>query len=321
MTGEVTGDVPAADVIVTAGLTKRYGRVTAVDGLDLRVPAGVRFGLLGPNGSGKTTLVRMLLGLVHPTSGTVELLGRAVPRHAAEVLPRVGALVEGPAAWGHLSGRANLRLLDAAGRGGRRRDRRRRVDEALERVGLGGVDARPVRAYSLGMRQRLGIAAALLREPELLLLDEPTNGLDPRGIGEIRELLLELNGTGTTVVLSSHLLSEVEALCTHVGVMDAGRLVLADDLQALRTPTGRVLVRTPDPAAVVGLLDGRVVHRDGDALLVREDDPGALNALLVAAGVRVVELAAQRRSLEQVVLERTGSGADRIDARVDGSAR
>jgi ABC-2 type transport system ATP-binding protein len=321
VTGEVTGDVPAADVIVTAGLTKRYGRVTAVDGLDLRVPAGVRFGLLGPNGSGKTTLVRMLLGLVHPTSGTVELLGRAVPRHAAEVLPRVGALVEGPAAWGHLSGRANLRLLDAAGRGGRRRDRRRRVDEALERVGLGGVDARPVRAYSLGMRQRLGIAAALLREPELLLLDEPTNGLDPRGIGEIRELLLELNGTGTTVVLSSHLLSEVEALCTHVGVMDAGRLVLADDLQALRTPTGRVLVRTPDPAAVVGLLDGRVVHRDGDALLVREDDPGALNALLVAAGVRVVELAAQRRSLEQVVLERTGSGADRIDARVDGSAR
>jgi ABC-2 type transport system ATP-binding protein len=312
------------DVIVTAGLTKRYGRVTAVDGLDLRIPAGARFGLLGPNGSGKTTLVRMLLGLVHPTSGSVELLGRAMPRHAATVLPRVGALVENPAAWPHLSGRANLRLLDAAGsgvdarsagapRGGRRRDRRARIEDALARVGLGGIDRRPVRAYSLGMRQRLGIAAALLRDPELLLLDEPTNGLDPRGIGEIRELLIALNEAGTTVVLSSHLLSEVEALCTRVGLLDAGRLVLTDDLDALRTPTGRVLVRTPDPAAVVGLLDGRVLHRYDDALVVRDDDPGALNARLVAAGVRVTELTAQRRSLEQVVLELTGSGSDRVD--------
>ena len=191
-----------------------------------------------------------------------------MPRGAANVLPRVGALVEGPAAWPQLSGRTNLRLLDAAGRG-RRRDRRRRVEEALVRVGLGGIDRRPVRAYSLGMRQRLGIAAALLRSPELLLLDEPTNGLDPRGIGEMRELLTALNEAGTTVVLSSHLLSEVEALCTRVGVMDAGRLVLADDLAALRAPTGRVLVRTPDPAAAVAVLDGRVVPRDGDLLVVR----------------------------------------------------
>ncbi len=189
----------------------------------------------------------MLLGLVHPTSGSVELLGRAMPRHAAEVLPRVGALVEGPAAWPHLSGPANLRLLDAAGPGGRRRDRRRRVQDALERVGLGGIDRRPVRAYSLGMRQRLGIAAALLRGPELLLLDEPTNGLDPRGIGEVRDLLVALNEAGTTVVLSSHLLTEVEALCTRVGVMDAGRLVLTEDLDVLRAPTGHVLVRTPGP--------------------------------------------------------------------------
>jgi ABC-type multidrug transport system ATPase subunit len=299
------------DVIVTRGLVKRFGRITAVDGVDLRVPAGVRFGLLGPNGSGKTTLVRMLLGLVHATAGEVELLGEAMPRHAARVLPRVGALVEGPAAWPHLSGRANLRMLDAAGPG-RGRDRRRRVDESLDRVGLGGIDRRPVRAYSLGMRQRLGIAAALLRGPELLLLDEPTNGLDPRGIGEIRVLLTELSRAGTTVVLSSHLLGEVDALCQRVGVMDAGRLVLDQDLAALRAPTGRVLLRTPDPAAAVGLLNGRVVDRRGDALVVRADDAAALNARLVGAGVRVAELAPEKRSLEQVVLELTGNGADRV---------
>ncbi|MGH3565586.1 MAG: ABC transporter ATP-binding protein [Pseudonocardia sp.] len=302
-------------MIETIGATKRYGGVTAVRDMNLRVPAGARFGLLGPNGSGKTTLARMLLGLVHPTVGAVELLGRSMPRHAAQVLPRVGALVEGPAAWPHLSGRTNLALLDAAGLGGRRRDRRARVDEALERVGLAGVDRRPVRAYSLGMRQRLGIAAAVLRGPELLLLDEPTNGLDPRGIGEIRSLLVELNAAGTTVVLSSHLLTEVEALCTRVGVMDAGRLVLDQDLAALRAPTGRVLVRTPHPDAVVGLLDGRVLHRRGDALVVRHDDPGALNARLVGAGIRVTELVAQHRTLEQVMLELTGDGTDRLDGR------
>lgn len=303
----------SGDVIVTHGLVKRFGQVTAVDGVDLRVPAGVRFGLLGPNGSGKTTLVRMLLGLVHATRGEVELLGQPMPRQAARVLPRVGALVEGPAAWGNLPGRTNLRLLDAAGPGSRR-GRRERVDTALEQVGLGGIDRRPVRAYSLGMRQRLGIAAALLRAPELLLLDEPTNGLDPRGIGEMRALLTALNERGTTVVLSSHLLGEVDALCHRVGVMDAGRLVLEQDLTALRAPTGRVLLRTPDPAAAVAELDGRVVDRHGDALTVRHDDPAALNARLVGAGVRVTELAAQRRTLEQVVLELTGHGSDRAGA-------
>ena len=300
------------DVIVTRGLVKRFGRVTAVAGVDLRIPAGIRFGLLGPNGSGKTTLVRMLLGLVHATAGEVELLGEPMPRRAARVLPRVGAMVEGPAAWGNLSGRANLRLIDAAGPGGGR-GRRQRVDEALERVGLGGIDRRPVRAYSLGMRQRLGIAAALLRAPELLLLDEPTNGLDPRGIGEMRDLLVALNEAGTTVVLSSHLLGEVDALCHRVGVMDAGRLVLEEDMTVLRAPTGRVLLRTPDPAAVVAELDGRVVERSGDLVVVRHDDPAALNARLVEAGVRVAELVPERRSLEQVVLELTGHGADRVD--------
>ncbi len=312
--GTPTAGTPA---LRTTAVTKRFGRVTAVDGVDLEVPTGSRFGLLGPNGSGKTTLVRMLLGLVHPTSGSVELLGRAMPRHAAQVLPRVGALIENPAAWAHLDGRTNLRLLDAAGGGGRRH-RRVRIEEVLDRVGLGGVDSRPVRAYSLGMRQRLGIAAALLRGPELLLLDEPTNGLDPRGIGEVRELLVALNEGGTTVVLSSHLLAEVEALCTRVGVMDSGRLVLTEDLDALRTPTGLVELTTPDPVAAHALLDGRVVRRDGDVLTVRADDPAALNARLVAAGVAVAGLTARRRTLEQVVLERTGAGSDRLDAPQQG---
>jgi ABC-type multidrug transport system ATPase subunit len=307
--GPVPADREVGLAIRTTALTKRFGRVTAVDGVDLRVPTGSRFGLLGPNGSGKTTMVRMLLGLVHPTSGSVELLGSAMPRHAASVLPRVGALVENPAAWAHLNGRANLRLLDAAGPGGRRRDRRARVEEALDRVGLAGVDRRPVRAYSLGMRQRLGIAAALLRSPELLLLDEPTNGLDPRGIGEMRELLVALNEAGTTVVLSSHLLSEVEALCTRVGVMDAGRLVLVEDLTALRTPTGLVTVRSPDAVRAAAIVGGQV---DGDVLTVRADDPAAVNARLVGAGIAVTELGVQRRSLEQVVLELTGNGSDRV---------
>ena len=157
--------------------------------------------------------------------------------------------------------RSNLSLLDAAGPGGPRRTRKARVDAALEQVGLAGIGRRPVRAYSLGMRQRLGLAAALLRTPRLLVLDEPTNGLDPRGIRDVRDLLVELNRAGTTVFLSSHLLAEVEALCTRVGVLDRGRLVVQDELAALQAPTGRVLVRTPDAATAAGLLDGRVESR------------------------------------------------------------
>ncbi|TNC21787.1 ABC transporter ATP-binding protein [Amycolatopsis alkalitolerans] len=299
-------------MITTRALTKRFGTTVAVDAVDLRVREGDRYGFLGPNGSGKTTLVRMLLGLVYATSGEIELLGKPVPKRVAEVLPDVGALVEGPGAYGHLSGRRNLALLDAAGRGGSRRTRRGRIGEALERVGLAHVDQRPVKAYSLGMRQRLGLAAALLRKPRLLVLDEPTNGLDPQGIREIRELLIELNRDGTTVFLSSHLLAEVEHLCTRVGVVDRGRLVLEDELAALRAATGRVLVATPDAADAVAILDGRVENRDGERLVIRHEDPAALNALLVRSGVRVRSIDSERRTLEQVVLEATGPGSDRF---------
>ncbi|HEX3929937.1 MAG TPA: ABC transporter ATP-binding protein [Nocardioides sp.] len=299
-------------MIRTQGLTKRFGRLAAVDGLDLDVAEGDVYGFLGPNGSGKTTTVRMLLGLVLATSGTVELLDQPMPKRAADVLPQVGALVEAPAAYAGMSGRASLALLDAMGPGGGRRDRKRRIEEALDRVGLGGIDRRPVRTYSLGMRQRLGLAGALVRRPRLLVLDEPTNGLDPQGIREIRDLLLELNREGTTVFLSSHLLAEVEQLCGRVGVLDRGRLVVQGRLEDLRGPTGRLHVRTPDVDAARALLDGRIEVASDDGLLIRHDDPAALNRLLVEAGVRVELLAPEHRSLEDVVLAATRSGSDRV---------
>jgi ABC-type multidrug transport system ATPase subunit len=300
-------------VIRTKGLTKRFGGVLAVDHVDLDVREGDRYGFLGPNGSGKTTVIRMLLGLVFATSGDIEVLGRPIPARVHEVLPKVGALVEGPSAYGHLSGRANLALIDAAGRAGGRRTRRRRVNEALDQVGLGGIDDRAVRKYSLGMRQRLGLAGALLRAPRLLILDEPTNGLDPQGIREIRDLLGRLNEAGTTVFLSSHQLAEVEQLCTRVGVIDRGRLVLQADLATLRPVTGRVIVRSPDADRAAAELDGQVASRDGDELVVTGTDPVQLNTRLVTAGLRVAEIRQERRSLEDLVLELTGPGADRID--------
>jgi ABC-2 type transport system ATP-binding protein len=304
-------------VITTHQVTKRFGAVVAVDGVDLDVREGDRYGLLGPNGSGKTTLLRMLLALIFATSGEIEVAGEPIPRRAARVLPRIGSLIEGPAAYGYLSGRANLALLDAAGPGdatGGRRTRKARIDDALDCVGLGGIDRRPVRAYSLGMRQRLGLAAALLRRPQLLILDEPTNGLDPRGIREIRDLLIELNSDGVTVLLSSHLLGEIEQLCTRVGVLDRGRLVIQDELDRLRAPTDRVLLRTPDAEQAAALLDGKVDVREGDRLVVRAPDAAELNARLVGAGLRVEEMVRERRSLEELVMNATGPSADRFDA-------
>ena len=301
-------------MITTQNLTKRFGQIEAVRDVSLDVREGDRYGLLGPNGSGKSTLVRMLLGLVYATSGSISVLGEPVPRRVSRVLPEIGAVIEEPAAYPHLSGRANLRLLDAAGPGPRtaRRTRRRRVDDALEQVGLAGIDRRPVRAYSLGMRQRLGLAAALVRRPRLLILDEPTNGLDPRGIRDIRDLLIDLNDSGVTVFLSSHLLPEVSALCTRIGVLDSGKLVLQEQLAALQEPTGRVLISTDDPERAVATLDGLVEHRDGGDLVVRSPDPAALNARLVEAGVPVRSLAVQRRSLEEIVLDVTGAGSDQF---------
>ena len=291
-------------VIRTRALTKRYGELRAVDGVDLEVRAGDVYGFLGANGSGKTTTVRMLLGLVLPTSGEAEVLGKAMPTARRSVLPHVGSLVESPAAYPHLSGRANLALLDATGSDrSRRHERRTNVGNALEQVGLDPADRRPVRTYSQGMRQRLGLAAALMRWPTLLILDEPSNGLDPQGIQEIRRLLLQLNAEGTTIFLSSHLLAEVEQMCTHVGVLRDGRLILQEQLDTLLQPTGLVAVRTPDNDRCTELLGAVVVSVEGEQLLVRADETAALNAYLVGEGIRVDEIGPHRRSLEQVVLE------------------
>jgi ABC-2 type transport system ATP-binding protein len=301
-----------AAAVATAGLTKRFGTLNAVDGVDLDVPTGAVYGFLGPNGSGKTTTIRMLLGLVFPTSGTHSLLG-ADTRHA---LPRVGALVEGPAFHPYLSGRANLVRLDAADRTADSSTTRRRVGEALERVGLTVAAGKRYRNYSLGMRQRLGIAAALLQPRELLVLDEPTNGLDPQGTREVRNLVSELARDGVTVFLSSHLLSEVEQICTDVGVMSAGRLVWQGglaDLRAQQEPLVRVETAQPVDAARVltslGLADVRTSD-DAVRALLGAAVPERVVDTLVRAGVGVRGFAVERASLEDQFLGLTGEGFD-----------
>ena len=305
------------DAVVTRGLTKRFrGGQLAVDGVDLDVPQGSVFGFLGPNGSGKTTTIRMLLGLVAPTAGEVRLLGEPMPTGATIALPRVGALIEGPACYPFLSGAANLARLDAADRTADPATRRSRVTEALERVGLLGAGRKRYKAYSLGMRQRLGLAAALLRPRELLVLDEPTNGLDPQGTREIRSLIRSVADEGSTVFLSSHLLAEVEQVCTHAAVLSHGRLVAAGTVESLRSAAvGHLVVRTPDAglaAATLRRLGIPEVSADGDQVTAPADGvpPEAACAALVADGVRVRALAVRRPSLEEAFVALTGEGFD-----------
>ncbi len=322
----------ASDAITTRGLTKRFrsGQV-AVDGLDLAVPRGVVYGFLGPNGAGKTTTIRMLLGLVAPTSGDHDLLGTRMPDGGAEVLPRVGALVEGPAFHPYLSGRANLLRLDAADRTVAPGGARRRADEALERVGLSAAATKRYRNYSLGMRQRLGLAGALLRPRDLLVLDEPTNGLDPQGTREVRSLVRELAGDGATVFLSSHLLSEIELMCDHVGVMSHGRLVFQGTLRDLRRrAAARVRVETDQPQRAAEVMrslgtSAPTVHasaqgREGSTVqaVVAELADGerapvetaVLAERLVRAGVPVHQLVVERPDLEDLFVQLTGEGFD-----------
>ncbi len=302
--------------IETHGLTKRFGAHAAVDSVDLNVPRGAVFGFLGPNGSGKTTTIRMLLGLASATAGEARVLGADMPRENASVLPRVGALVEGPGFYPFLSGTANLHRLDTADRSADATSRRDRVASALDRVGLTAAAGKKVKNYSLGMKQRLGLANALLMPRELLVLDEPTNGLDPQGTREVRALVAALASEGTTVFVSSHLLAEIEQMCTHAAVMSAGRLVAQGTLSELRDH-GHPLVRleTPDlgvavdvltalglavvdPTAVSALIDGTPV------------DAETIVAALVAAGVRVRAFSVQQPSLEDRFVELTGEGFD-----------
>src|SRR6476659_6189112 len=245
-------------VVETFGLTKRFGERTAVDGVDLHIPRGVAFGYLGPNGAGKTTLIRMLLGLTRATAGTMRILGRDVPAERAEALARVGAIVEEPHFHGYLTGRQNLAIIAAA----REREAHKRIDAALERTGLADRADEKVRKYSLGMRQRLGVARSLLADPELLLLDEPTNGLDPAGIHEFRDMIRGFVAEGRTVLLSSHLLDEVEKICDEVAIVDRGAVVAQGPIAELAAG-GRqtILVATSNDEQALALLsDHRAVE-------------------------------------------------------------
>lgn len=300
--------------IETRGLSKVFGGVPAVDGIDLAVPVGSTYGFLGPNGSGKTTTIRVLLGLLSPSAGSWALLGEAMPERGMATLPRVGALVEGPAFYPWLSGHDNLARIDAMGPDGQSSTREARIGEALARVGLGAVAKKKYKAYSLGMRQRLGLASALLRPRQLLVLDEPTNGMDPQGTREIRHLIRQLGEEGSTVFLSSHLLSEIEQVCSHVGVMHRGKLLMQGMLEELRAgAVPKLRVEVDDPARAGELLAGlgmADIAREGNQLV------GALNGLapedccrhLVEAGIGVRMLIKEQRSLEDAFVALTGEG-------------
>ena len=322
----MTVATPTIDLAIeTHGLTKRFGHQTAVDGIDLAVPRGAVFGFLGPNGSGKTTTIRLMLGLAAATSGDIHVLGRDMPHDLRDVLPRVGALVEGPAFYPFLSGAANLRRLDTADRCAPSSTRRARVADALERVGLTHAAGKKVRAYSLGMKQRLGIANALLSPRDLLVLDEPTNGLDPQGTREVRGLVRSLAADGATVFVSSHLLAEVEQMCTHAAVMSAGSLVAQGTLDDLRrVGLAHVRVRTPDGDLARHVLSGlglvpepasgpRDDAADGviSAPLARTEMlPEEIVGALVAQGVRVRGFAVEGATLEDRFVALTGEGFD-----------
>jgi ABC-2 type transport system ATP-binding protein len=290
------------------GLRKTFGSTVAVDGIDLDVPAGSVLGMLGPNGSGKTTLIRMLLGLTRADAGTAELLGHPIPEDAARALPHVGALVEGPGFHPFLSGRENLLRVAATEPLLGAREIAGAVDAALERVGLSGSANRRYRGYSLGMKQRLGLAGALLLPRRLVVLDEPTNGLDPAGTRDVRRIIAELHGAGSTVIVSSHLLAEVEATCTHVAVLQAGSLVAAGELAALlASGTGGLDVVTADVDLALDTLRsaGIAAYRAPGAeagVVIGEDGPPAPDtiALLVRAGVAVQEARRRRARLEEL---------------------
>ncbi len=316
-------DAIRTDAIRTDGLTKRFrsGQV-AVDGIDLAVPRGAIYGFLGPNGSGKTTTIRMLLGLISPTRGHAELLGGRMPTAGPRVLPRVGSLVEGPAFHPYLSGRANLDRLDAADATADPATRPARAGSALERVGLTAAAGKLYRQYSLGMKQRLGLAAALLRRRDLLILDEPTNGLDPQGTREVRNLLREVADAGATVLVSSHLLGEIEQVCTHLGIMSNGRLVAQgsrDELDAAAEPVVRVTTTaqcvegTARLLADLGLGAGPGgIRREARTFTapIGALPPEQIAVAMVGAGLDLIGLDVRRPSLETLFVSLTGEGFD-----------
>jgi ABC-2 type transport system ATP-binding protein len=316
------GQAPDGPAVETTGLTKRFGERTAIDRVDLHVPRGSAFGFLGPNGAGKTTMIRMLLGLTHASAGSMRVLGRPVPSERAQALERVGAIVEEPRFHPHLSGRENLRIV-AAARGPQAQPR---IGPALARVGLADRADEKVKKYSLGMRQRLGVARCLLADPLLLILDEPTNGLDPGGIQEFREMIREMvEQEGRTVFLSSHLLDEVEKICDHAAIVDRGKILMQGAISELAQGGTRheLIVGADDLERALAVIDGcpqaqQARSSEGNLHVVLAVGPGAsvpecsaaINAALVAAGLAVFRLEPVRQSLEQRFLEVTS----RLDA-------
>jgi ABC-type multidrug transport system ATPase subunit len=313
---EQTASAHDQTAVRTVGLTRRFGSQTAVSAVDLEVARGAVYGFLGPNGSGKTTTIRMLLGLMRPHAGSIEILGGAMPGSSAEVLPRVGALVEGPAFHPYLSGLDNLRRLDAFDATTDPATQRERIGAALARVGLSEAARKKFRRYSLGMKQRLGLAGCLLRPRDLLILDEPTNGLDPQGTREVRNLIRDLAADGTTVLVSSHLLAEVEQMCTHLGVMHVGRLVAQGTSAELRghgAAEATVETDRPDAAARVltelGLSDVRTT-RTVAVGVIGEVAPEKIVSACVHAGIAVTGFRVDRPTLEDLFVSLTGEGFD-----------
>jgi ABC-2 type transport system ATP-binding protein len=294
--------------IRTLALSKAYGKRLAVDNLELEVDQAELFGFLGPNGAGKTTTIRMALGLIAPTAGSVEIFGREVRSHRAEILPRVGALVESPALYGYLSGRDNLRAIGNV-LGGVSEER---IDAVLEIVSLKGRDRDRVKTYSMGMKQRLGLAMALLNDPDLLILDEPANGLDPAGIVEMRDLLRGLASQGKTVFISSHVLSEVQQICNRVAIINHGKLIRVAPVHELLKSTGEFVVRVDSPAELLALLRrqpwaAQARSENGVVITPAPDGRGRnLIKFLVDSGQAPDAVSERQTDLEDIFLSLTG---------------
>src|SRR5438552_1607746 len=296
-----TGEV----VLRTRNLSKQYGKRLAVNNLDLEVYRGEIFGFLGPNGAGKTTTIRMALGLIAPTTGSVSVLGQDVARRRAHILPRVGALIETPALYLYMSGRDNLRAV-ASVLGG---VPKQHIDAVLEVVGLRGRQKDRVRTYSLGMKQRLGVAMALLQDPDVLILDEPANGLDPAGIVEMRDLMHRLAAEGKTIFISSHLLSEVQQICTRVAIINLGKLITVSTVEELTSGQREFAVRLERAEEALTLIQkqpwGKDAHLDASGMLITLAPEGRgrdLNLFLVNAGFAPDTIAQATQDLEQVFL-------------------
>ncbi|MEI3599127.1 MULTISPECIES: ABC transporter ATP-binding protein [unclassified Oceanobacillus] len=295
-------------ILMTNDLTKKYKKHISVDGLNLRIERGQIYGFLGPNGAGKTTTIRMLLGLIKPTKGNIEIFGQSLKKNRLQILQQIGSLVESPTYYGNLTGRENLEAVR------RLRDLpEKRVNEVLEIVRLTKVANRLTKEYSLGMKQRLGIAAAMLSNPDLLILDEPTNGLDPSGIQEIRELIKKLPEAGMSVLVSSHLLSEIDQMATQVGIINNGKMIFQDSIERLRQKQKPLLkVGVSDVMKANAILKEQGVKADlqNDFLWLAQTEPAFvsdINATLVHSDVSVYRLEEVKRTLEDIFLELTGT--------------